>query len=558
MTKKAQLPDGTILEFPAGTPDSVIDATVKRELNVAPKTTDSSSARGFGLGFREPFDIIFSKLENIQAPDIINTLGPSTGIPIAAGLQNIRNLGNVLGLPTATNVLSETDKLRAENDAKIAQLFGNIGGTISALPFRPVAAPATLLEAAGGGALTSAALSRAANTPDFLSDVAAGTIFGTALKPVADIGANVIAPQASNALKYLVANKVYPTLGMITSQAEGLLPKFVSGIEEGITSLPGVGDIVSLARESSVKEFGRSLANKAAKYVNATVPKNLSGEQAVGWVKNKLSEGYKALVPNLDFEVKSDFLNDASKIYNNLNIPSSRSSLNDDWLAVLKDNIFGVMDSAGKITGDNLQNVLSNLGDTANQLMKSTDGFERRLGTGVSQLRKAWFDALAKQNPKQAADLKRLNAGYSITSQLQKATSGVGGEITPASLERAVTAFSGGGARRGPLASDVRAGRMLPSRTADSGTFRRAVIGTGATAGLAEIGNQTLQYYGFEGATPAQKAAVALIAAPYTPVGRAAIAKIMGRTPSQFARGAANVFRLGISPATSSATIKPR
>lgn len=558
MTQKAQLPDGTILEFPAGTPDSVIDATVKRELNVAPKTTDSSAARGFGLGFREPFDIMLSKLENLQAPDVINTLGPMTGVPVATGLQNIRNLGNVLGLPTATNVLSETDKLRAENDAKIAQLFGNIGGTVSALPFRSVAAPATLLEAAGGGALTSAALSRAANTPDFLSDVAAGTIFGTALKPVADIGANVIAPKATNALKTLVANNVYPTIGMITSQAQGLLPKIVTGLEEGITSLPGIGDIVSLARQGSLEEFGRSAINKAAKYVNAAVPKNLSGEQAVGWVKNKLSEGYNALVPHLDFEVKQDFLNDAAKIYQNLNIPSSRSSLNDDWLAVLKDNIFGVMDANGKIVGNNLQNVLSNLGDTARQLMTSTDAFERRLGTGVSNLRKAWFDALAKQNPKQAADLKRLNAGYSVTSQLEKATTRAGGEITPASLEKAVTAFSGGGSRRGPLASLTRSGRILPTKTPDSGTFRRAVIGTGATAGLAGIGNEIATRYGYEGVTPSEAAAIALIAAPYTPAGRAAIAKILGRTPGKFARGAANVFRLGISPATSSSTIKPR
>ena len=557
MTKKAQLPDGTVLEFPDDTPDAVIDAAAKRQLGIESAPADNSTLRGLGLGFREPLDIAASRLENIAGADIVNVLGPRVGIPLAQGMENVRNLGNVLGLPSAANVLSETNKMRAANTSKIAQLFGNIGGVTAMLPTRAVVAPRSLLEAAGGGAAASAALSQAQNEPELASDILAGSIFGAALKPVSDVVSGVIAPKASDALKTLAKEKVYPTVGMILSQGEDLGSKFVTGLEEGITSLPGIGDLVSLARDGVIQDFGRAAVNRAAQFIDQTVPKNLSGEEAVGWVKKKLGEGYNKLVPTLDFTVGVDFLDDAQRIFQSLNIPSSRQNLLDDWSAILKDNIFRVMDNNGRISGKNLQDVLSNLSDTASNLMKQSDGFERRLGTGVAELRRAWFDALAKQNASQADELQRLNAGYSITAQLQKATSQAAGRITPASLERAVTAF-GRGQRRGPLADLARGGRIIPSKTPDSGTARRAFVGTAATGGLVGLGNEIAQRYGYEGITPGEASAIALIAAPYTPAGRAAIAKILQRSPGKIAQATGNVFRLGISPAVSSSTIKRR
>ena len=543
MTINAKLPDGTVLQFPKGTSDSVIDATVKSQLNIAP--TEDSTLRGIGLGFREPFDIAAARLESLaksQAPSVY---------------EKIQNLGNTLGLPSASEVLSETDKLRAQNTAKLGQLAGGAGGVAALMPIRAVAAPATLLEAAVGGGLTGAALSRAKDQPQFLSDVAASSIFGTALKPVSDVISGTIAPKASYALKTLVANNVYPTLGMILGEKQGVLPYLVSKAEEGITSLPGVGDVITLARNKSISELGKAAVNRAASYIKEKVPENLSGEQAVSWVKDKLSSGYDELVPHLKFELKSDFLDEAKKIYDSLNIPSSRNDLVNDWVSLLKDNVFKVMDENGKIEGKNLQDVLSSLGDLSKTYMSSSDPFTRRIGTGAAKLRTAWFDALANQNKAQAQSLKNLNSGYSIVSQLQKATGSASGELTPASLDRAVKAF-GGGNRRGPLVDLARAGRMIPSKTADSGTARRAFIGTAVTGGLVGVGNEIAQRYGLDGITPQEASAIALIAAPYTPAGRMAIARILGRTPGPLATALGQATRMALSPATSSSTIKMR
>lgn len=45
MTRKAQLPDGTVLEFPDGTADTVIDGVVKQHLSAAPQQTSAQPDR---------------------------------------------------------------------------------------------------------------------------------------------------------------------------------------------------------------------------------------------------------------------------------------------------------------------------------------------------------------------------------------------------------------------------------------------------------------------------------------------------------------------------------
>jgi len=218
-----------------------------------------------------------------------------------------------------------------------------------------------------------------------------------------------------------------------------------------------------------------------------------------------------------------------------------------------------VLDANGQINGANLQAVISNLGDLGGTLMKSADAFERRLGVGVSKLRGSFIDNLAKQNPAQAKALKNLNTGWAQEVRLQKATAGAGGVLTPQSLDRAVASFAKG-QRQGPLADLARAGRIIPSRLPDSGTAGRMLRNSailGAVGSLGAVGNEIAQNFGYEGVdiSPSQLSAIALIAAPYTPAGRKAIAKILGRTPSKPAQMLGTAWRGAVSPATSSALI---
>lgn len=538
MAIKAQLPDGTVLEFPEGTPDDVIDATVKRQIGSS-QPKDESFLRGLYLGAREPLDVVASRLEQLP------------------GVSGINRLGAALGLPTARQTLMETDIQRRQNASTGGQLLGNIAGTAAVLPVRAVTAPATIGQAALGGGLSSAALSRAQNVTDFASDVGAGGIFGAAAKPVVDLAGQIIAPRVSEGFKTLVKEGVYPTIGMAARDVGGMFGEGIAKLEEAATSLPGLGDIIDYARQSVGEDFGKAALNRAAQFANAVVPKNLQDDEAVTYIKNKLSQGYKRLVPSLNFNVTKDFIDEAKDVFQTLNIPSDKKSVIKGWGAIIKDNILDVADNTGRIAGENLQNVLSNLGDLSRTYMKSPDAFERRLGVGAAKLRAKWMDALAAQNPAQADDLRRLNAGWSNVSILQKATTGADGRITPTSLNRSVKAF-GGGEMKGAFADLARAGRVTRGRTPDSATAGRLARNVLLTGGVGFGVDKIAEALGYDVVTPQQALAISLIAAPYSPAGRKQIATIMGRTPGIAAKTSAELLRRTAAPAATSSLITPR
>lgn len=548
MTTRAVLPDGTVLQFEEGTDPQVIDYVVKKQLGVISEETplpekSDSITQGLILGAREPLDILAARLE--QMP----------------GVSGINRLGAALGLPTAKETLAQTDIQRGQNTSQFGQLAGNVAGTAAMLPVRAVTAPATIAQAAVGGGLSSALLSRANTLPEFLSDVGSGATFGAAIQPAANLVGNVIAPQASNAVKALLKDNIYPTIGMMAREGSGLAGRTISLLEEAATNIPVVGDLIQLSREATIDEYGQAALNRAAKAIGKTVPKELSGEEAVGWLKNELSNAYTKLVPSLNFNVTSKFINDAGDVLQGLNIPSSRTELINDWNAVFKDNIIKLMDANGEISGPNLQAAVSSLGDLGSTMMKATDAFERRIGVGIMKLRGKLLDNLAIQNPAKAKELKNLNKAWAQEIRLQKATAGAGGVLTPQSLDRAVASFAKG-QRTGPLADLARAGRIIPSRLPDSGTAGRMLRNSaiiGAVGSLGAVGNEIVQNLGYEGIdiSPAQLSAIALIAAPYTPAGRKAIAKILGRTPSRPAEVIGKTWRGAVSPATSSALLSP-
>lgn len=538
MTTRAVLPDGTVLQFEEGTDPDVIDYVVKQQLGVVtpeqPKT--DSVTQAVALGALEPIDILASRLETVPA------------------LQPLVNLGKSLGLPSAQETLQKRDVLRQANTSELGQIAGNVAGIGATLPFRAVTAPASILQAAVGGGLAGGLMSRAEDVPQFASDVAAGGAFGAATQPVASLLSNAIAPKASSALKTLVSENVYPTIGMIAREADTLGGKIFSKAEDAATSIPVIGDLIQRSKESTIDEFGQAALNRAARAIGEKVPKELNGEEAVGWLKQKLSDGYNKLVPSLNFTVNTNFVQDVGDILKGLNIPSSRTELVNDWNAVFRDNVINMMDANGQINGANLQAVISNLGDLGGTLMKSADAFERRLGVGVSKLRGSFIDNLAKQNPAQAKALKNLNTGWAQEVRLQKATAGAAGRLTPQSLDRAVASFAKG-QRTGPMSDLARAGRMIPSQLANSGTADRLLVNSIITGGLAGVGNEVAQALGYDGVSEGQALAIALIAAPYTPAGRRAIAKIMGREPSAAAKAVGAGARRVISPAAAAGFI---
>jgi hypothetical protein len=546
MTIKAVSADGVAHEFPDGTSQEVIDAAMKsyaRSMPVAERPSSPGAlgtvadiVEGLYLGARQPLDTAAMRLEQ--------------AFPTAD--RFFKNLGFH---ESASDILSQQNILRAQSPAKVSQIVGNVAGVA---PFIVAGggsvAPATFGGSAVTGGATSALLSQAQTPTEFAAETATGAGLGVVGKGVGDFVGGVIAPKVTEGVRTLTDLGVRLTPGAILGAADTAFGRAANMAETALTSIPGLGALISQARGTVPEDFEKAAVTKLADFINVPVPKDISGDRAVSWVKKSISDKFNKLVPNLDMTLPSNWQQETLDIFSSLNLPASRKGLLDDFLATVTQNVDDVADNFGRISGRNLQNSLSNLSDTARTFMKSGDGFERRVGSGLAQVRTWMLDTLAKQNPAQAEELLRLNKAWNAQTVLDKAVGYVGNTVSPTSLTRAVKSLSGG--KIGGFFEDLaRAGMELPKGLAESGTFTRAATAqalglVGAGAGGAYLAQQ-------EGAVPYELpvSTLATLAALYTPQGRRGLQYVMTREAGPAAQQLANMARIGLSPATAAATV---
>ena len=545
MTIKAVSADGVAHEFPDGTSQEVIDAAMKSYARSRPVAERPSSPGALGtvadiveglyLGARQPLDTAAMRLEQ--------------------AFPSANRFFTDLGFESASDILSQQNISRAQSPAKISQIVGNVAGVA---PFIIAGggsvAPATFGGSAVTGGATSALLSQAQTPTEFAGETATGAGLGIVGKAGGDFLGGVIAPKVTEGVRTLTDLGVRLTPGAILGAADTAFGRAANMAESALTSIPGLGALIGQARGTVPEDFEKAAVTKLADFINVTVPKDLSGDRAVSWVKKSISDKFNSLVPNLDMTLPGNWQNDALDIFSNLNVPASRKGLLDDFLSTVSQNVEAVTDKFGRISGRNLQNSLSGLSDTARTFMKSSDGFERRVGSGVAQVRSWMLETLAEQNPAQAEELLRLNKAWSAQTVLDKAVGYVGNTVSPSSLTRAVKSLSGG--KVGGFFEDLaRAGMELPKGLAESGTYTRSAIAqalglTGATAGGTYLSQQEdLGPYELPLTT------LATLGALYTPPGRKSLQYLMTREAGPAFQQLANTARIGLSPATAAATV---
>lgn len=546
MTIKAVSADGVAHEFPDGTSQEVIDAAMKSYAQSKPVAQRPSSPGALGtvadiveglyLGVRQPLDTAAMRLE--QAFPSVNRFGAKLGFA-----------------PSAADILAEQNILRAQSPAKVSQIVGNVAGVT---PFILAAggsvAPATYGGSAVTGGATSALLSQAQTPTEFAGETATGAGFGIFGKAGGDFVSGVIAPKVTEGVRTLTDLGVRLTPGAILGATDTAIGRAANMAETALTSIPGLGALISQARGTVPEDFEKAAVTKLADFINVDLPSNLSGDRAVSWVKKSISNKFNDLVPNLDMALPDNWQNQTLDIFSSLNLPASRKGLLDDFLSTVSQNVEAVADTMGRISGRNLQNSLSSLSDTARTFMKSNDGFERRLGSGLAQVRSWMLDTLAEQNPAQAEELLRLNKAWNAQTVLDKAVGYQGNVVSPTSLTRAVKSLSNG--KIGGFYEDLaRAGMELPKGLAESGTFTRAA--TAQALGLVGAGAGGTYLAQQDDAVPYELplSTLATLAALYSPQGRQGLQYVMAREAGPAAQQLANMARIGLSPATAAATV---
>jgi hypothetical protein len=370
---------------------------------------------------------------------------------------------------------------------------GNIASPVNLAVASKIPAAGTMLSRVLGGAAGGSVMGalQPVSGGNFAQEkakqMAIGGITGGIMPAITGAVARVVRPNAvDNAnLQLLKSEGVTPTIG----QALG---GNANNVEQKMTSLPLVGDMISSARSKANDTFERAAYNRALKPIGAKLPEGLSGRDAIQYTEGALKQSYDdvlnkigAIKPDNSFSMK---LQSLTNMVQNLKAPQENKAA---FFSAL-DYLAAAQDGNGVITSDAYEALESSLGSDARKLGASPNIWDNKVSGAVKQLQSELQSMLKRQAGGYADDLAKTNTAWANFKRVQRAGAAIGadeGSFTPAQLQNAVKAMDrskdkAAFARGGALMQDLSdAGKsVLGSSVPDSGTAGRLLLNGGALA----------------------------------------------------------------------------
>jgi hypothetical protein len=366
--------------------------------------------------------------------------------------------------------------------------LGNILNPVALAPVASLPRAASLAGRVAVGA-TSGAFGGAlapVNQGDFTEEktrqLALGTLLGGAVPAAISGAARVISPNASKNANLALLKKegVQPTIGQT-------LGGRWNAVEEKLTSLPVVGDMISKARTQAQEQFNTAAINRATGAVSVKVQG--AGQAAVKEAGDVLSGVYDDAMNQIKV-VKFDgrFANDVKHLQGmaqNLT-PEMRNKFN----TTLQNIVGGRMSGKGSMLGPTFKKVDSELGQLSARYGKSNIASESELGDALKQLQALLKQQAMRSNPDAAKALAAADDGWANLVRIEgaaKAAQNADGVFTPAQLNAAIrgadSSVRGRAVARGDaLMQDLgNAGQaVLGNKVSNSHTVDRALMGAGA------------------------------------------------------------------------------
>lgn len=287
------------------------------------------------------------------------------------------------------------------------------------------------------------------------------------------------------ALLYLREQGVPLTVGQIAGRG-GAVGKGVKKIEDAMTSVPGVGNMVEARRAEGLGAWNRAMFDHAPPPgSNVTAV----GPQGVAQVKQAVGKSYDKALGSVSIDANDPaFVNDIGQALAMARSIPDVGGARDAAFGALKHRIGGAVDpQTGQISGRGFQEAYRGLARTARERGANTD-----YGHEVGQVAQAGKDALAgaleRQNPGAFDAFLEANAANRRANVLADAVNRAGNQadnlVTPAQLNRAditstsrLTGKINAASGNRPFYDLATAGQaVLPSRLPDSGTASRAAI----------------------------------------------------------------------------------
>lgn len=264
---------------------------------------------------------------------------------------------------------------------------------------------------------------------------ATGAAVGGALAPIAGAVGRVISPKASTnpQLAMLRDAGVNPTVG----QALG---GRMNALEEKLTSLPIMGDMISRARGKSIEGFNNAAINRATGPIGVRV--NGSGQQAVREAGDALSNAYDDVLGSIkgvsfDNQFAAD-LGQLKQMSSGL-VPDMQRKFD----KLLQDKVMSRVSPSGGLAPETYKAIDSELKQEAARWAKSPMASESELGDAISQLHSLLNQQMRRSNPDVADKLAKIDQGWANLVRIEgaaKAGKNAEGVFTPGQLNQAISA----------------------------------------------------------------------------------------------------------------------
>jgi hypothetical protein len=318
---------------------------------------------------------------------------------------------------------------------------------------------------------------------------------GYAGRKVAGGLANVISPPAGK-FGPAYAQGVFPTVGQRFG-GSGFAGRAVNTAEQAMQSFPGLGALVSRARQIPRDQFQLGAFNDALGEINQRLPAGVTpGTEPHAFASQAFRNAYSQARQGMQFVPDAEYQTDtqdlAQRVMNGVLNPGQAKQVSD----VIRNSVTGrLRTTGGVLDGDAYQRAGTELSDAIDAW--SRDGTTQPMARALRDYT-AIFDNAARRNsaPDAVAMLDQADRGYAKLVRIQDAAKRVGGEagtFSPKGFDRSVQTTSGG-VRSGPylrgsaLMQDYAdAGRGLVDTLPNSGSAERlltgqAVAGTGGFA----------------------------------------------------------------------------
>lgn len=524
MPFEVEMPDGTIIE-------NVPDGTTKEEIarRYAAMGQRKAARREAGDKLAGVLQGAMPGMGGAYAPDVI-----------FGARQTVDALGQLLGFdgPNVRRSKEAYDATAPEERPGAALARGG-GQALLLAPLTPAAAATTLPRALGiGGGVggVSAALTPvydAADRADFWKqkkeNVIGGTVAGAVTGGAGHYLGRILAPETGTAQRALLAEDVPLTPGQTLGGAFGRA-------EEGLSSVPVLGDMIRGARLKATEGFNRMAYNQALRPIGEKMGKSDPvGYAGVDAVAGKISSAYNAALDKIK-RVDIDPTFDAT--IDKLRMMTDELGVAPQFEAILKNQVLSKLTPARTMSAETMKSVESELGKRAVSLRRSNDGTQQELGKAVREVQTALRDAVERSaGPMAAQSLKNANKAWAEFVRIEDAASKVGsrdGIFTAEAFNSSVHKMAPGGRHqtgRGKALGQelaIDALDVLGRKVPDSGTPYRGLAAALASGMI----DPTLMATGL--------AAMA----PYTAPGRAATVAALTQRPEVLRQAGSKVKEL--------------